>query len=150
MCLESAAADLRRLYAEAVSEQNALAGRIAEMVCSWDKKLEPIKAVMQEYNMKFVNQKVSGETSKGIIVGATDECLYVLCGKVVKAVCVTTDEYFLEERTHTVKDYVKQCDLEILKCGFESVANIDTVPVLTKNNELSDFLKGCKDYFLNK
>lgn len=150
MNMESAAADLKRLFEEAIGEQNVLAERIADMVCEWDKKLEPVKAVMLEYGMKFNNRTIQGETSKGIIVGSDGECLYVLCGKTVKPVCRQTDEHVIEEKTYTLKDYVRRCDLETLKCGFESVANIDTVPVLKKNNELSDFLKSHKNYFLNQ
>ena len=150
MTLKETAADLKRLFAEAISEQNALAERIADMVSSWDKKLEPIKTVMQEYKAKYTNKMVQGETSKGIIVGTSDKHLYVLCGKTVKPVCKQTDEYVLEEKTYMLKDYVKLCDLEILKCGFESVAYADNINALKKNNEMSDFLKNCKNYFLNQ
>ena len=150
MCMENAAAGLKRLLEEAIGEQNILAGRVADMVCAWDEKLEPIKALMREYGIKFSNKAIQGETSKGIILGSSGECLYVLCGKLVKPVCKKTDEYEIEEKTCTVKEYVKRCDLETLKCGFEGVASVDSVPALEKNNELSDFLKRHKNHFLNK
>ena len=149
MSLKFIAESLERAFMEVMAEQGALVEKIAEMVCEWDNKLEPIKTVMSKYGAKFHNPNISGETSKGVIVGGGGEYLFVLCGSLVKAVDPASDEFVLTEKTYTIKDFVRQCDLNVLKDGFESIAKTDTIPALKKNNELADFLKARKSYLLN-
>ena len=149
MDINGVAESIERLFREAMDEQELLAGRIAGMARDWDDKLAPIKETMRKYGIPYCNRLVPGETSKGVIVGAEGGFLRVLSNGLVKAVCPKTDEFAIEERTWPLKDYVRRCDLEALKCGFEGVALIDTVPALKKNEELAEFIRNSRDFVLN-
>ena len=149
MTFQEIAQVLEHSFKEVQDTQNILAERVSAMVLGWDCKLSPIKATLEKYGIKYTHKQLPGETSKGVIVGSKGDYLLVLSGKTVKPVDPNTDEYSLEEPSYSLRDFVKWCDLRMLKIGFESVVQIDTIPAMHKNNELSAFLKENKDLFAN-
>ena len=150
MTIQDIANELEDAIEGALSTQEVLAGKIADMICEWDNKLSPIKAVMAKYGIKYSNPGIGRRTSKGVIVGGDDDLIYVLSDKTVRAVNPETDEYVIEEKTYALKEYISICNLKVMRCGFESVALVSATFASYKNNELSAFLEENKGYLLNQ
>ena len=138
------AAELGRLKTKRVD----LSQRIADLMNSLSRELQPLRQVMAQFRIPYQNPLVEGESHKGFVLDETvingKRALYVFMSDlgVVQQVCAETDEFITAIEIEPV-DFAETCDLDKIKAAFDYVRNLSESAIAfyrERNNAMAKFI----------